>query len=271
MGGEGRDEMAEDGRSEMAEDGRSEMRDDGKGRRPENGFEEMLTELRDGYNPPPETPREEMWADIQARIGAGGSEAEEGDRHVISMRGRRSSTRERRSSIWTRAGKPVGWAAAAAVLVLGLGIGRMTAPSAGPVGPGSSVASEVPWEPGEGTDLLKVAAADHLSDTESLLTLVRADARSGRLDPAVGSWARGLLTQTRLLMDAQGTGDPAMQTLLKDLELVLVQIVGAANAPAEDTSRVQSELILALDGLEQNEVLTRIQAVVPAGPRFAGT
>jgi hypothetical protein len=72
-------------------------------------------------------------------------------------------------------------------------------------------------------------------------------------------------------MDAQGRADPLMSDLLEDLELILVQIVGVANAPAGDEGRVESELNLALEGLEEREVLTRIQAVVPAGPRFIGT
>ena len=33
-------------------------------------MDELLTELREGYNPPPPTPREEMWAIIQSRLRA---------------------------------------------------------------------------------------------------------------------------------------------------------------------------------------------------------
>jgi hypothetical protein len=72
-------------------------------------------------------------------------------------------------------------------------------------------------------------------------------------------------------MDAQGQSDPIMTELLEDLELVLVQILGAANAAPGDEAQVRSELDLALDGIEEREVLPRIQAVLPAGPRFVGT
>jgi hypothetical protein len=218
-------------------------------------MEELLTGLRDEYNTPPETPREEMWTAIQARLGSR-------DESVVSLEAARRSR-------MARYRKPLGWAvAAAAVLVLGLGIGRMTAPGVTPEGsPTLQVASG-----SDGTSrALQVASLEHLVQTESLLTLVRADARTGRVEPTMGTWAKGLLTQTRLLMDAQGGTDPVMKALLQDLELVLVQIVGVANASPEDVDRVRSELNLALDGLEESEVLPRIQAVIPAGPRFVGT
>jgi len=144
----------------------------------------------------------------------------------------------------------------------------MTAPGARP---SADVAMDAPTDAGPSSEVLRAAAVQHLARTESLLTLVRADARAGRVEPSLGSWARGLLSQTRLLMDAQGGADPAMAELLGDLELVLVQIVGAANADIGDSAKVRSELNLALDGMEEREVLPRIQAVVPAGPRFVGT
>ena len=214
-------------------------------------LEEMLTGLRDDYNPPPETPREEMWSIIQARLGSHGGQ-------VVSLE-------EVRRSRMARYQKPFGWGvAAAAVLVLGLGIGRMTAP-------GVSPEVELARSDAPNAAVLRVAALEHLIRTESLLTLVRADARAGGVEPMVGPWARGLLSQTRLLMDAQGGGDPAMEELLEDLELVLVQIVGVANTSEGDQERVRSELNLALNGMEEREVLPRIQAVIPAGPRFVGT
>ena len=212
---------------------------------------EFMTGLREDYNPPPETPREEMWDAIQARLGSEGGQ-------VVSME-------KARRSRMARYRRPLGWAvAAAAVLVLGLGIGRMTAPG---MDREVGVAVRVAPDPA----VLQAAAMEHLVRTESLLTLVRADARAGRVEPAMGSWARGLLSQTRLLMDAQRDSDPVMKELLEDLELVLVQIVGVANASEGDQERIRSELNLALEGLEEREVLPRIQAVIPAGPRFVGT
>jgi hypothetical protein len=72
-------------------------------------------------------------------------------------------------------------------------------------------------------------------------------------------------------MDAQGATDPVIAELLEDLELVLVQLVGIADDASGDRERVRSEMNLALQGLEESEVLPRIQAVVPAGPSRYGT
>lgn len=227
-------------------------------RKRDEHLDELLDELREEYNAPPRTPRDEMWSTIQPRLGvapesgAGGGLSEvEG---VLSLD-------EARRSRTDRFRRPLAWVAgAAALLVLGLGIGRMTAPQGGPES--GAVAQRDP-------DVLRTASLDHLVRTETLLTLMRADARAGRVEPSVNSWARELLSQTRLLIDAQGESDPAMRRLLEDLELVLVQIVGVTNET--DRAKARSELNLALHGIEEREILPRIQAVIPDGPRFVGT
>ncbi len=210
---------------------------------------EVVGRLRDEYNVPTDTPREEMWAAIKV-----GLEAREGT--VVSL----ETERLRRKHGLVRS---MGWAAAAAaVLVLGVGIGRTTTPV-----PVAEVAADLAPDPA----VLRVATVEHLDRSGSLLTMVRADARRGRVDPAVGTWARGLLTQTRLLLDTSDGDDPALRQLLEDLELVLVQVVGVAELAPGDEARARSELTLALEGLQEREVLPRIQAVTPAGPVLAGT
>ncbi len=92
--------------------------------------------------------------------------------------------------------------AAAAVLVIGISIGRMTSPV-----PDAVPAASAPGDVAQG---LRFAAAEHFGRTESLLTRVRADVRRGQVDPMTGTWARGLLAQTRLLIDARVAGEPAM-------------------------------------------------------------
>jgi len=209
--------------------------------------------LREEYNAPPPTPRDEMWTAIEAGLGTGSADV----RSLDSAPSRR----------WAALRRPLAWgAAAAAVLVVGVGIGRLTAPAPTPV-------AEAPAETVDGANasILRVAAVQHLGKSEMLLRMVRADGRGGRVDPTVGTWARGLLTQTRLLLDSSADQDPAMRELLEDLELVLVQIVGVSQVAGEDESRVREELTLALRGLEQREVLSRIQAVVPSGSGLAGT
>ena len=234
----------------------------------DNDQDELFRKLRTHFNPPPEPPREEMWETIQARIArvAPGS-SRGGDpvgtapiaEDVLSLDKARS---RRRGWAWTR--KPSSWAAAAAaILVVGIGIGRMTAP----VGDTEQMAAEVASDP----NVMFAAAVNHLARTESLLTMVRADARTGRLEPGLATWSRSLLTQTRLLMDTEAGQDPVMADLLNDLELVLVQVLGAANAAPDGPDRARSELNLALEGMDENDVLPRLQAVIPAGPGYRGT
>lgn len=216
--------------------------------------DELFRGLRNHFNPPPETPREEMWEAIQARIAAT-PEAAKGE-EVVSLDG----ARKRR---WAPRPGFMGWAAAAAaVLVVGVGIGRMTAP-----GPEEVATAEVAPDP----EVMFAAAVNHLVKTESLLTLVRADARTGRVEPGVATWARSLLAQTRLLLDSEVGEDAVMAALLEDLELVLVQILSAANAAEASPDRVRSELDLALNGMRERDVLPRLQAVIPAGPGYRGT
>jgi hypothetical protein len=212
----------------------------------------MVEQLRETYNVPGEAPREAMWAAIESKL------EERGDAPVLDL----TAARERRASSAMRWGsdRSVGWAvAAAAVLVLGVGIGRMTAPE----GPAMPVAESAPVEASQGA--LTLAARDHFGRTESLLTMVRADARAGRVDPLMAQWASGLLSETRMLLDAQSGGDPAVDELLLDLELVLIQIVGVAETGSLDEALARTELELTLRTLEDGEVLPRIQAVLPNG------
>ena len=227
------------------------MRDDER----EDGMDGTWARLRATYNVPPETPREQMWAAIATGL----------DRTPSATEVDLSEARRRRVAILEeRAGshRVMGWAvAAAAVLVLGIGIGRMTAPlpmeSAGP-----AVIATDGARPG---GAMSVAAAEHLGESESLLTMVRADARSGRVDPATAEWANGLLAQTRMLLDARAGRSPAVDDLLLDLELVLVQIAGVAETGSLDEARTRTELALALRSLDEGEVLSRIRAVLPPG------
>ena len=216
----------------------------------ERPMEDMIEQLREGYNDPPETPRKEMWGVIAAELGESGP-------RVVSM----DEARRRLRPAWHQ---PAGWAAAAAaVLVLGVGLGRMTAPGAAPLVSAPEMRPQ--------TSLLHMAAVEHLGKTESLLTLVKADARGGRLDPVVRPWARSLLTETRLLLDTSDGVNPDVRELLEDLELVLVQIVGATGAEDVNGARAGVELDLALRGLDNRDVLPRIQAVMPALPGLSGT
>lgn len=106
----------------------------------------------------------------------------------------------------------------------------------------------------------RLAALEHLVRTEVLLTSFQVDAQAGRVDLALEGWARDLLSTTRLLLDSPASAEPRLEGLLRDLELVLVQI---AQYPE---SRAPGELELIDQVLHENDVITRLRLAVPSGP-----
>ena len=245
----------------------------------DENLDPLLEMMRSEYNPPPETPREEMWSVIQQRIQEGmpggaraGREEAEGD-GPKSPDGPVLSLDQARRRLRARTKRGFTWAmGAAAILVLGLGIGRMTAPGVAPSMKSGLDATSLSARAtsGDDSDPLRVVSLEHLAQTESYLTLARADARAGALDAGVGRWSRSRLAQTRLLLDAQQGKDPVLQALLEDLELVLVQLMGAS-AVEGDATKTLSEWNLAMEGLEDTEVLARIRAMLPSGPGYMGS
>ncbi len=193
---------------------------------------ELPGRLRDalrGYNEPPAVPREQMWWAISA------------------ARARRRSAR--------RLTRRLGWALAlAAMLVLGIGIGRLvergTRPLPAPQGSAAYVGASAPY---------RVAAGQYLARTEVLLTDFTAQSRRGRLDPQFMASARDLLTTTRLMLDSPAADDPQLKLLLQDLELVLAQVTQLPDEP-----RQRTELDLINQSLTQRSVLARLRAATPA-------
>lgn len=107
-----------------------------------------------------------------------------------------------------------------------------------------------------------LASARHFAAVEALLTSFESsgrDARDARDDAQMASWARALLSQTRLLMDSPAAADPRRKQLLQDLELILVQMTQLSPADA----RIDREMI---DGsVRHADVLDRLRTAVPAG------
>jgi len=195
-------------------------------------FERLLREAAQDYHRPPATPREEMWQGIAARRTA----------------------RRRRAATW----RPVlRWGVGiAAVLALGIGIGRWTAEPrrTGPAPVAAAGGGD------RGPLAYRVAAGQYLTRTEALLTGFRSEARSGQADAQFARQARDLLGTTRLMLDSPAAQDGRLKGLLEDLELVLAQI--AQLPPRGDTEEVQ----LINQGLEQRSVLLRLRTANPAGP-----
>ena len=117
-------------------------------------IDQRLRELARDYHRPPAVPREELWARIAAERARRAAAP-----RVLALRP------------WLRWGL-----AAAAVLVLGIALGRLTAPAPQLATPADTT----------GTVAYRVAAVQYLTRTEALLAGFRAEARTGRLDAQFG-------------------------------------------------------------------------------------
>lgn len=194
---------------------------------------------------PPETPRERMWARIDAaRVDRRGRRG-----HVLEGPWRRYA----RSRLW--------WpAAAAALLVLGIGLGRYL-PEGAISPPGeTTVVAEIPLD----APLLAHMAVAVLERAEILLTDFRvarplAAEEAAAADATLANWAGGLLLDTRLLLDSRLGADPRLRALLADLEYTLAQMA-QLDGPDRAQNRVWIE-----DGLEHRATLERLRTVVQPG------
>jgi len=152
-----------------------------------------------------------------------------------------------------RPGKMGWWVGIAAALAIGLGLGRLSLSTS----PGSDSSAVVAENSGSDTERstrpFTMATRSHLDRAESFLTTVKTDRNSGWENPEVGTWARTLLSRTRLLMDTPAAEGPEMKALLEDLELMLMQIVVTA-----DTDDPQESMIVD-QGLEESDLLLRLR------------
>jgi hypothetical protein len=106
----------------------------------------------------------------------------------------------------------------------------------------------------------QLAAVRHLSEAEALLTSFRTRSNTDQqMDAQLGSWARELLSNTRLLLDSPVANDPQRRPLLEDLELVLVQIVQLSpGSMPQDRELIEKTL-------QHDHVMTRLRTAIPAG------
>ena len=201
-------------------------------------FEEFLKKTAQDYNQPPETPRAEMWARIDAARA--------------KRRGERELDRAARP--WVRWGAGI-----AALLALGIGIGRMTAPPPRPGGDAGPIALATEDTTNGSDVVLRLAAADYLARTDAFLSLFRAEARAGQAGVEVARWARDLLLTARMMMDSPVGEDPNLRELFEDLELILVQITHYT------VNQSTEELELIEQGLEVRSVQLRLEALLAMG------
>ena len=192
-------------------------------------FDTFLSSAARELHQPPATPRDEMWSAI-----------------VADRRERIARKRQWRRSLRWGIGL-------AAVLTLGVAIGRMTVDHTG--NGAAAVIRPLP----SGVATFQAAASQHFDQVETLLATFEAEARKGRPGPDVSDAARELLSTNRLLLDSPAASDARLRQLLDDLELVLAQI---AQLSAE---RGMDPTGLIVKALEDNGVLMRLRSAVPAG------
>ena len=213
-----------------------------RGTAEEGPFEEPMRAAAQQYHEPPPVPREEMWAVISAHRNAARADAP-------------GTLPFRRPAFRLGAG-------IAALLVLGIGIGRFTAPGPDAVVPRASVAERAAGSPGDPSappPAYQLAAERHLEQSELYLTLFRTSVRTGRTDDIGVGTARELLMSNRLLLDSPASEDPRVKRLLEDLELVLAQI---AQLPAGSRDADAGYIT---DGMEAGSVLPRLRSATSEG------
>jgi hypothetical protein len=207
-------------------------------------FDDLLRESAGDYNQPPETPREEMWSKIKAERAEKTEKTEKEPGWIPAFRPLRHLPPLR---------LVVG---VAALLALGIGLGRLTVPKQAASPAPVSVAPQTP--PALGT-AYHIATTEHLSQSEAFLTLFRASLRSGGNERLASATARQLLATNRLLLDSPAARDAKIRLLLQDLELVLAEIAQLSPQPRA------RDLDLITEGLEQGGVLSRLRTAVPSG------
>lgn len=200
-------------------------------------LQELMDEARDSYRVPAEPPLDAMWARI---------EREHFDAipsRDVSRATSRSRGRPRRD--WWRPLLGI-----AATLVIGIGIGRVTAAPDAPDVPLVAVATP------PGANPLGRSTHEYLDETVTLLASLARGAERG--DSLFISRASQLLGTTRLLLDAPSTNDPRMRALLEDLELVLAQVARLRPVPRAE------ELTFIVDALDERDVVPRLRTVAAA-------
>ncbi|HEY9013659.1 MAG TPA: hypothetical protein VIM84_01175 [Gemmatimonadales bacterium] len=211
-------------------------------------FDDQLRDAAREYNQPPETPREEMWARIRAERTGEAEKADSTDRRILPFRPVRS----------LRSSRPFRYAAGiAALLAIGIGLGRLSVHSSESGEKASWLASEA--TPQRSNTAYHLATTEHLSQSEAFLTLFRASVGRRSDERLASATARQLLATNRLLLDSPAAVDAKTRVLLQDLELVLAEIAQLSPQPRS------RDLQLITEGLEQGGVLSRLRTAVPAG------
>ena len=191
---------------------------------------ELLDDAARTYRVPPEPDLDAIWADVEREAFV---------------------ERPRMHRLWSNAASwQVLTLAVAASLVVGVGLGRLSARSH--VVPVTVAFVDSAASLPEGYDR---TATELLGRTALLLSSLPAEARRGGQN-RFASQASELLTTTRLLLDSPAASDPRFKELLEDLELILAQVARLKSGPGN------ADIQLITDALEARDVVPRIRSAV---------
>jgi hypothetical protein len=210
----------------------------------EDRLDQIINTAADHYNVPPVNPPfDQMWTAIEGEVFAPqfSPSASEGA-------GRRM----------TLVNNP--WLRMAAVLVLGVAIGRFTMRA--PEAPVAELAATTAVAPIDAQASYQLSAERYLGQTVTLLASLPKQLQSGRTDSAYVTKASESLTQLRLLMDSPAASNPRLRALFEDLELVLVQVV---QMPASDNA---TDRKLIRQAMREKDVMPRLVDAVAETPNF---
>jgi hypothetical protein len=204
-------------------------------------FDDVLRDLPRNFNEPGTPLLDEMWTVIEdAHFNAPVS--------ISSKRGMISRAP---------------WLAAAAALVIGIGLGRYIPRGANPALTTDSPSAVAGSSTLLTSDTSAVAEAyrdqtnRYLGQAAALLISLPVRDANGKTDAAFAYKATDLLLTTRLLIDSPAAAqDPKLHSLLEDLELVLVQIARLRS------EKNKGDLDLIHQAVEQGDVLSRLNSAV---------
>jgi hypothetical protein len=191
-----------------------------------------------GYHLPPELSKSDldaMWSGIESQMLPARTQAAHG-----------------RSPVADRWFPVTRLAQMAAVLLLGVVIGRFVLPAERVVAP-TTIAAAATDSTGV-PEPYQATTSRYLGQTAALLVGLPSD--GSRADGANIGRAKDLLSTTRMLLDSPAASDPRLRALLEDLELVLAQVVRL------QADRRGDELDFIRQALEQRDVLPRLRTAV---------
>src|SRR3954468_2647748 len=212
----------------------------------EDRLDDIINTAADHYNVPPVNPPfDAMWTAI---------ETEAFSREFIPRSASDEGPGRRRVSL---ANNP--WLRMAAVLVLGVVIGRYTMRAPTMPAPVATTVAAAPAAVNSDASY-QMSAERYLGQTVTLVAGLPRQLQSGRIDSAYVARASESLTQLRLLMDSPAASNPRLRALFEDLELVLVQVVQMpANGSATDAKLIRQ-------AMREKDVMPRLVDAVAETP-----